>query len=96
MLYFSGMKKIVIVVLYYAVACFLVLSIGQFVATNMEGTHFDTIVYLMVPLMSIALLVKSILKVRTADRASRWVLAIHVAGLVLVGLLVYHAWMARG
>ena len=90
------MKKPVIAILYYLVACYLVLSIGQFAATNLEGAHFDTIVYLAVPLMSIALLVKSIVKVRTADRASRWVLAIHAAGVVTVGVLVYHAWTVRG
>lgn len=90
------MKKPVIAVLYYLVACYLILSIDQFAATNPGGMHFDTIVYLAVPLMSIALLVNSIIKFRTADRLSRWVLAIHAVGVVTVGVLVYYVWMRRG
>ncbi len=95
-LIFNAMKKSVIAILYYLVACYLVLSIGQFAAANLSGTHFDTIVYLAVPAMSLVLLVRSIVKWKVADKASRWVLVVHVAGTLAVGVLVWYVWEVRG
>jgi hypothetical protein len=90
------MKKCIIAILYYLVACYLVLSIGGFAAANLEGTHFDTIVYLAVPVMSLVLLVRSIVRLKAADQASRWLLVVHVAGTVAVVVLVWYEWGARG
>jgi hypothetical protein len=89
---FSVMKKCIIAILYYLVACFLVVSIGPFVAANLEGTSLDRIVYLAVPVMSLVLLVRSIVRVKAADQPSRWLLVVHVAGTVAVGVLVWCAW----
>jgi hypothetical protein len=89
------MKKPVIAILYYLVACCLVWIIGPFAAANLEGTHLDRIVYLAIPAMCLVLLVRSIVRLKTADKPSRWTLVIHVVGTVAVGVLVWYVWTVR-
>lgn len=90
------MKKCIIAILYYLVACYLVLSIGGFAADNLEGTHFDKMVDLAVPVMCLVLLVRSIVGLKAGDKASRWLLVVHVVGTAVVGVLVWYQWGVRG
>jgi len=70
------MKKILPSVLFYVIACPLIVAIHKLSPTNMAGPGLDLVVYLGSALVTIVLLANSLLKLRTGNKLSYFNLCI--------------------
>ena len=83
------MKKILIAVAFYIIACPLILTIHGLSPTNMAGPGLDIVVYFLSALITVIFLALSLIKIKPANNLSYLNLAINVICAIITTFLLY-------
>jgi len=83
------MKKIVLAILFYVIACWLILTIHSLSPTNMAGPGLDIVVYFVSVIVTVAFLVISLIKLRSGNKLSYLNLFINLAGTLIIIIFLY-------
>jgi Na+/phosphate symporter len=89
------MKKTILAVIFYVIACPLIPNIHRWSPTDMAGPGWDIVVYLLSAVGAISFLIVSVVKAKSANRLSYLNLFLNVVGLSLVIFLLYLALTVR-
>ncbi|HZE84202.1 MAG TPA: hypothetical protein VE035_07820 [Puia sp.] len=89
------MKKLAGTITYYLITFLLILIIHKLSPTNLAGPGLDLVVYFFALILSVALLGRSITKVKSTDRSSYWLLYINIAGTIVVTVLLYYVFTKK-
>lgn len=84
------MKKIFIAILYYLLACPLILIIHKWSPTDMAGPGLDLVIYFFAIVISIVLMIRSLIKLRTDDKSTIFYLLVNAIGTLGVILVLFH------
>lgn len=88
------MTRIALPIVYYIAVLVLIWRFHTLSPTNLAGFGLDVIViYLLIPIISIGMLVRSLKKVNAADRGSRLIAAINWVGIALTAIAIYLMWV---
>jgi hypothetical protein len=82
------MNKIINTVIFYLAAFIIIFSIHFLSPTNSSGLGLDIFVYIVMSVISVALLGKSISNMGPNDPSSRFLLYINLVGTTIVALLI--------
>jgi hypothetical protein len=89
------MKKIILAVLFYALACPLILNIHRLSPTNMAGPGWDIVIYFLSAVIAIALLAISLIKIKSDNKLSYLNLFLNIVGSFVVIFLLYREFTTR-
>jgi hypothetical protein len=84
------MNKTLGTAFYYLIALTLILIIGRISPTNLAGPGFDLVVYIVVPIISLGLLAKSMIRGNPNSKIKYQLLAVNLIGSIAVILIVIH------
>ena len=83
------MKKNVITVAFYIIACPFILTIHGLSPTNMAGPGLDIPVYFLCGLITVIFLTISLIKIRPANKQSCLNLVINIIGAAIITFVLY-------
>ena len=84
------MRKILLVILYYVIACILIVVIHPLSPTNMAGPGLDIVVYFLTLVVGLALVTRSVIKWNFNDKIRVILFLINLIGIsLIIALLIY-------
>ena len=89
------MKKSYLVILFYLIACPLIVTIHKLSPTNLAGLGFDVVVYFVALIVSIILLANSIKKVRSSNKPSYFIFIVTAIGTLMVTSILYYVFTRK-
>jgi hypothetical protein len=89
------MKRLILAVLFYVIACPLILNIHRLSPTNMAGPGWDIVIYFLSAVITIVFLSISLIKIRSDKKLSFLNLFLNVIGTIIITFLLYRALTAR-
>jgi hypothetical protein len=89
------MKKLILAVLFYVIACPLILNIHRLSPTNMAGPGWDIVNYFLSAVITIALLTISLIKIKSDNKLSYLNLFLNIVGSFVIKFLLYQELTTR-
>ena len=89
------MNRLILAILFYAIACPLILHIHRWSPTNMAGFGWDIVIYFLSAVITIVFLAKGLTKIRSGNRLSYVNLFLGVVGTLVIMILLYREFTAN-
>jgi hypothetical protein len=89
------MKRLILAVLFYVIACPLILNIHRLSPTNMAGPGWDIVIYFLSAVITIALLTISLIKIKSDNKLSYLNLFLNIVGSFVITFLLYQELTTR-
>jgi uncharacterized membrane protein YozB (DUF420 family) len=83
------MTRLILAILFYAIACPVILNIHRWSPTNMAGPGLDIVIYFLTAVITVVFLARGLIKIRSGNRLSYLNLILSVVGTFLIMILLY-------